>query len=162
MPNCVAGVAVEMLNEAGLIERELTLRDLRMTKEVMETRRAIVRWLALSLGIISPGESRLSAVSVLDAMLYFGFKEKKEPQVPDIMEYISAHWSPMNEKTLRYHLLQLKKGGIVANAKGSYSLIWPDVGDKYDADAWINSYIDRSVDPIRNKVRMAINELRSR
>jgi DNA-binding transcriptional ArsR family regulator len=158
----VAGVSVEMLNEASLVERELTLRDLRITNEVMETRRSIVRWLALSLGVISPGESRLSAISVLDAMLYFSFKEKREPQVSEILTYISNYWSPMNEKTVRYHLLQLKKMGIVSNSKGNYTLIWPDVGDRYDAEAWINSYIDRGIEPIKNKVRLAIKELKTR
>lgn len=151
-----------MLNEASLIERELTFRNLRITKEVTETRRAIVRWLALSLGVISPGESRLSAISVLDSMLYFSFSEKKDPQVTEIMDYISNYWSPMNEKTLRYHLLQLKKMGIVSNSKGSYSMIWPDVGERYDAEAWIDSYINMGIDPIKSKLKMAIKELKPR
>lgn len=151
-----------MLNESSLIERELTLRNLRITKEVIETRRSIVRWLALSLGIISPGESRLSAVSVLDAMLHFQLDEKKEPAVPDIMEYILKQWEAMNEKTLRYHLLQLKKMNIVTNDSGKYSLVWPDIGDKYDAENWINGYIEREIGPIKNKVGIAIKELKSK
>jgi len=152
----------EMLNESSLIERELTLRNLRITKEVTETRRSIVRWLALSLGIISPGESRLSAVSVLDAMLHFQLDEKKEPAVPDIMEYISRQWEAMNEKTLRYHLLQLKKMNIVSNDSGKYSLVWPDIGEKYDAENWINGYIEREVGPIKNKMGIAIKELKGK
>ena len=59
------------LNEAELIEKEMTIRNLRLTKEVLETRRSIARWLALSLGVINPGESRLSAVAVLDALMNF-------------------------------------------------------------------------------------------
>ena len=43
------------INESKLIEHELVIRRLRLPKEVLETRRAIVRWLALSLGIINPG-----------------------------------------------------------------------------------------------------------
>lgn len=152
----------EMLNESGLIEREVTLRNLRMTKEVTETRRSIIRWLALTLGVISPGESRLSAVSVLDAMLHFQFDERKEPSVPDIMDYITTQWEGMNEKTLRYHLLQLKKMNIISSEKMRYSLVWPDIGEKYDAEAWINGYIDREIIPIKNKVNMAMKELNRR
>ena len=55
------------LNEASLIESEITIRNLRLPGEVLETRRAAIRWLALSLGIINPGESRLSSLAVLDA-----------------------------------------------------------------------------------------------
>jgi hypothetical protein len=150
------------VNEAKLIERELTLRNLQMTKEVMETRRSIVRWLALSLGVISPGETRLSAVSVLDAILYFQFTDRKDPTVPELLEYIGNSWGVINEKTLRYHLLQLKKATIINNEKGKYFLIKPDIGDKYDADSWIKNYLDMQIGPIRDKVTIAIKALRTR
>jgi hypothetical protein len=153
---------MEMLNEAKLVEREFTLRNLQINKEVMETRRSIVRWLALSLGVISPGESRLTAVSVLDALLYFSFKEKRDPDVPAMIEYINRAWGPINEKTLRYHLLQLKKINIASNSGGKYSLVWPDVGERYDAEGWVASYIDRETLPIKEKLRIAVKELKDR
>ncbi len=150
------------INESKLIEREFTLRDIRITKEVTDTRRSIVRWLALSLGIISPGESRLTAVSVLDSMLYFQFNERKDPSVEEISGYINKSWGEINEKTLRYHLLQLKKTGIVNNSKGKYYLIAPDIGDRYDPDIWIINYLDSQLNPIREKLKTAIKELKSR
>lgn len=150
------------INESGLIENELTLRDLRITKEVTETRRSIVRWLALALGIISPGESRLTAVSVLDAMLYFQFSEKKDPSVEEISEYITRSWGPINEKTLRYHLLQMKKTNILNNSKGRYFLIAPSIGDRYDPDIWVGNYLDSQVNPIKNKLKVAMRELKGR
>lgn len=140
------------INESRLIERELTLRNLRITKEVVETRRSIIRWLALTLGVISPGESRLSALAVFDAVLYFQFKERKDPTVPEIAEYINGSWSQINEKTLRYHLLQLKKSSIVSNSKGKYFLTKPDLGEKYDANAWINGYFESQINPIKRKL----------
>ncbi len=150
------------VNESKLIERELTIRNLRMTKEVTETRRSLVRWLALSLGVISPGESRLSAVSVLDAILYFQFSERKDPSVEELMTYITGAWGAINEKTLRYHLLQLKKANIVDNAKGKYFLLAPDVGDRYDAEMWVTNYLDSQVNPIKEKMINALKELKSR
>ena len=150
------------INESNLIENELTLRDLRITKEVTETRRSIVRWLALSLGIISPGESRLTAISVFDAMLYFQFSERKDPSVEELTEYINRTWAPVNEKTLRYHLLQLKKTNILNNSKGKYFLVAQHMGDRYDADLWIGNYLDSQVNPIKDKLKIAIKELKSR
>jgi hypothetical protein len=143
----LAGAALD-INESSLIENELTLRDLRITSEVTETRRSIVRWLALALGVISPGESRLTAVSVLDSLLYFQFSEKKDPSVEEMAEYIKTNWGEVNEKTLRYHLLQLKKTNILNNSKGKYFLVAPSMGDRYDPDLWI--------------VKAAIKELKSR
>ncbi|MDE1865323.1 MAG: hypothetical protein KGH94_01630 [Candidatus Micrarchaeota archaeon] len=153
---------MEVLNEAKLVERELTLRNLQMNREVMETRRSIVRWLALSIGVISPGESRLTAVSVLDALLYFSFKEKRDPDVPEMIDYITRSWGPINEKTLRYHLLQLKKMNIASNSGGRYSLVWPDIGERYDAEGWISNYIDRETLPIKDKLKLAVKELKER
>lgn len=115
----VAGDLLE-LNESSLIEGELTLRKMRLTKEVLETKRSALRWLALSLGIINPGESRLSAVAVLDAMLNFQFNKKHDPKVPELLDYISSRWEPMNEKTLRYHLLRMKKMGLIDNSEGRF------------------------------------------
>lgn len=150
------------LNESNLIVNELTLRDLRITKEVTETRRSIVRWLALAMGVISPGESRLTAVSVLDALLYFQFSKRADPTVDEMSEYINRSWGPINEKTLRYHLLQLKKANVLNNSKGKYFLVAPEMGDRYDPDAWMESYIDSQVNPIRDKLKIAIRELKSR
>ena len=150
------------VNESKLIERELTLRNLRMTKEVVETRRSLVRWLALSLGVISPGESRLTAVSVLDAILYFQFADKKDPTVEELSGYITSSWGAINEKTLRYHLLQLKKASIVENSKGKYFLLAPEAGERYDASLWVTNYLDSQVNPIKEKIISALKELKSR
>ena len=72
------------LNEAALIESEMTLRNLRLTAEVLETKRSAIRWLALSLGIINPGESRLGSLAVLDALVYFQFIKLTDPTVKDL------------------------------------------------------------------------------
>ncbi|MCL4373522.1 MAG: hypothetical protein M1360_01755 [Candidatus Marsarchaeota archaeon] len=150
------------INESKLIINELTLRDLHITNDVTETRRSILRWLSLALGIISPGESRLSAVSVLDAILYYQFKEHKDPNVAELSQYISSAWNPINEKTLRYHLLQMKHAGIVENAKGKYSLRKPDTGEPSDVGQWVSSYIDSRVNPIKGKLSSVLAELKSR
>lgn len=150
------------VNESVLIEREIHLRNLSITNEVVETRRSMIRWLALSLGIINPGESRLSALAVLDAMLYFQFNKKTEPTVADISGYIDEKWDRMNEKTLRYHLLQLGKMGMVKHSKGKYSMVGPNSGDKYDEVVWINDYFQREIASVREKVATIMKELKGR
>ncbi|MEM3212124.1 MAG: hypothetical protein QXR85_02335, partial [Candidatus Micrarchaeaceae archaeon] len=67
-----------MLNEAELIEKETIYRQLRIDAEALETRRSMARWLALSLGIINPGETRQSAVAVLDALVNYQFVKKED------------------------------------------------------------------------------------
>ena len=77
-------------------------------------------------------------------------------------EYITKNWGEVNEKTLRYHLLQLKNTNILNNSKGKYFLVAPGVGDRYDPDLWIVNYLDSQVNPIKDKLKMAIKELKSR
>jgi hypothetical protein len=56
----------------------------------------------------------------------------------------------------------LKKTNILNNSKGKYFLVAPDMGDRYDPDLWISNYLDSQVNPIRDKLRIAIKELKSR
>jgi hypothetical protein len=150
------------INESKLIEHELVIRKLRLPKEVLETRRSIVRWLALSLGIINPGESRQSIIPVLDALLYFQFTKKLDPNVKEMSTYISGTWEAINEKTLRYHLLRLKKANLAGNSKGQYFLIYNGDGERYNEINWINSYINSEVEAFKGKVVEAVKALKER
>ncbi|MDE1846094.1 MAG: hypothetical protein KGH53_02330 [Candidatus Micrarchaeota archaeon] len=150
------------LNEASLIESEIMLRNLRMTKEVLETRRSIARWLALSLGVINPGESRLSAVAVLDAMINFQFVRSIDPNYADLEKYINDNWELMNEKTLRYHLLKLKNMGLIENSKGKFYFRPPSFGDRFDASAWATKLFEEEHRQIATKIGDAIKELKNK
>ncbi|MCL4381010.1 MAG: hypothetical protein M1331_03055 [Candidatus Marsarchaeota archaeon] len=149
------------LNESKLIESEMTIRLLRLTSESMETRRSIIRWLALSMGIVNPRESRLSAIAVFDSVLYFQFILKKDPDVHEMIEYINKAWEPINEKTLRYHLLQLKKMKIIKNSKARYSMAG---GAELHAaaDAWIDNYFDTMIGPVKTNIKRMMQELKGR
>lgn len=150
------------LSEADLIERELTIRSLRISKEVLETRRSAVRWLALSLGILNPGESRLSSLAVLDALVYFQFLKKQDPTVRDLTEYIGKNWEAINEKTLRYHLLRMKKMGFVENEQGKFYFKPPSVGDRYDPFVWSSNVFESFYKEIAGKVGDVVKDLKSK
>jgi len=106
--------------EAKLIKSEIVLRDMDLSDEVKMTRKALIRWLALSLGLISKKESRQSIVSVLEALMYYHLKEKKEPNYQDLVDYFQKNNVQMNEKTIRYHLTQLRKSGVLEEDRGIY------------------------------------------
>jgi len=150
------------LSESELIEKELLLRDLRLTKEVLETRRAIIRWLALSLGIINPGESRLGSLAVLDALINYQFIKKTDPDVAELADYIGKTWEPINEKTLRYHLLRMKKMGLIENQQGKFFFRPPSVGDRFDAQTWAAGLYEKDYKEIAGKIGEAIKELQSK
>jgi repressor of nif and glnA expression len=81
----------------------------------------MVRWLALSLGLISPNETRTLMLDVFEVLLDFHFKNK-EPNIHDILEKLEKKKNEEpNPKAVRYHLLQLKNKGIIDSKKRKYS-----------------------------------------
>ena len=150
------------LNESELIEKEMTIRNIRLTKEVLETRRSSIRWLALSLGMLNPGESRLSSLAVLDALVHFQFVKNVDPDVKTMTEYINSNWEEINEKTLRYHLLRMKKMGFVENANGRFCFSKPSIGDRFDASIWSSNLFQSAFKDISQKIGEVIGSIKSR
>ncbi len=129
---------------------------------MLETRRAAIRWLALSLGIINPGESRLGSLSVLDSLVHFQFVKGTDPTVKDLMDYINDNWEQINEKTLRYHLLRMKKMGFVENSAGRFYFKPPSTGDRFDPANWAQHVFDSSYNDIALNVGQVIRGVKSK
>ncbi len=150
------------LSEASLIDKELKIRNLRLSVEARETRRSAIRWLALSLGIINPGESRLGSLAVLDAMVYYQFVNKQDPTAKELSGYISRNWEPINEKTLRYHLLRMKRMGFVENANGKFYFSPPQAGDRFDAHNWSMNMFEGFYKEVSGKIGDIVKEIKGK
>ena len=74
--------------ESQLIRGECLVRDLQFNEEVKMTRKSLVRYLALSLGLISPNETRAGLLEVLEALLYFHFRKRHGEADPDIYQIL--------------------------------------------------------------------------
>jgi len=147
------------LPEAKLIRGELVLRDMMLTSEVRMTRRSLVRWLALALGMISPNESRVAVLDILDALFYFQFRGD-EPTVPEILERIRKGGGKVGEKALRYHLWQLRKDGWLERSKGKYRFFVPPLADRNDVGASIEAVARSRSELAMAKVKEALKSLR--
>ncbi len=109
-----------MLPESSLIKSEITIRELALPEDVKLAKKSLLRWLALSLGLMLPNESRRLLLDVLDALIYFHVKN----QTPTTKEIISKieeiSGKPPYPKAVYYHLLKLKEIGLISRKKGSY------------------------------------------
>lgn len=115
-----------MLPEARLIKSELTLRDLALPDDVVLARKSLVRWIALSLGLVSPNETRLLILDVLDALLSFHV-QKEAPTTEQVMGRLKeVTGKEQGLKAVYYHLLRLKEKGIIIRKKGRYYLYGED------------------------------------
>lgn len=113
---------MSLIPEAKLLRNELTLRDLSLPEEVLLARKSLIRWTALSLGLISPNESRRLLLDILDVLL--GFHVAKEaPTTSQIIDkLIEQGGDRKNTKAVYYHLLKLKEKELLVRKKGRYYL----------------------------------------
>jgi len=145
--------------ESKLIRGELVLRDMQLTSEVRVTRRSMVRWLALAIGLISPNESRAAVIDILDALLYFQFRGK-DPNVPELLARMKTRGKTVGEKALRYHLWKMKKEGWLERAKGRYRFFVPPLADERDVSASIESVVRSRSEIALAKVKEVLKSLK--
>jgi len=105
----------EVIPEAELIRREFILRQIDLPASVTLTKKSLMRWCCLSLGLISPKETRDKGFLVFDALFTFLFTKKQAPTTIDIKDFIKEKSATeMSEKLIRYHLNRMIDLGFIA------------------------------------------------
>ena len=94
--------------EAGLVRKTFIIKKMDLPPSVQLTKRSLLRWFALSFGLLSEQESRDTVLNVLDALFYFLLNKKQNPSTLELQAYISEKYhKKISEKLLRYHLNRL-------------------------------------------------------
>ncbi len=111
-----------MIPEAKLINSETTIRELTPTSEVKLTKKSMVRWLALSLGLVSPNESRTLVLDILE-VLFAAHIKKQRLSTQELLDQLEKNTNEKpNPKAVYYHLLKLKDTGLLKNKDMKYYL----------------------------------------
>lgn len=109
-----------MIPESKFIRKEIVLRNMWLADEVRLTRKSMVRWVALSLGLISEKESRDLIVDLLDVLFEF-FAKGEEPTTQEILDKLKVKTNEEpNPKAVYYHLQKLMDQGLLRREKGKY------------------------------------------
>ncbi len=109
--------------ESDLVRKTFVLRKMDLPPQVLLTKKSLLRWIALSLGLISENESRSSLINILDAFFFFLFSKKSSPSSKEIKSFLEKNRGiSVSEKLVRYHLNRLCGLGIVSHSLGRYSL----------------------------------------
>ena len=149
--------------ESSLIRGECLVRELQFSEEVKLTRKALVRWLALSLGLISPAESRTGLLEVLEALFYFHYKKRDTHSDPDIHQLLEKikeiRKGEPNPKAVRYHLLQLKKLGIIETKKRRYRFVLSPSQENADLATALSYVYHQRMDASFEKMKKALSQL---
>jgi len=111
------------LPESELVRKSFSIKQMDLPPSVQLTKRSLLRWFALSFGLISEKESRDTVLNVLDAVFYFLLSKKKNPTTLEIQAHIySKYHRKISEKLLRYHLNRLIALNLLQRKQNRYLL----------------------------------------
>lgn len=150
-----------MIPESEYIEETITVRDMRLPSDVTLTKRSLIRWIALSLGLINPNESRKSLIYLIEILFDNQLHKGEGISVEQIMEKVSKNKDIekiFTEKTVRYHLLRLEKKGFVKRKNVYYSLSVSDFSND-SIENVIEEYVSRQ-NKAMDKVKIALTKLK--
>ena len=151
------------LPEASLVRQEHIIRDLQLTSEVKMTKKSLVRYLALSLGLIAPGESRTLMLDIFEAFLSAHFAQSPmdiHQLVEKIAEIQDKRPDEINPKAVRYHTLELKKKGIIEKKDGKYRFSMPPMAEDDDLGAALEYTYMQNAKTTFDKIKLALNSLK--
>ena len=113
----------EEFPESSLVRKTFVIRQMDLPPSVKLTKRSMLRWFALSFGLISSGESRSTVLLVLDSLFSLLLSSKQNPSTTDIQHYIKEKFQKkISEKLIRYHLNRLIESGLLVRKKARYFL----------------------------------------
>ena len=145
-----------MLPESSLIKSELILRDLALPEEVKLAKKSLIRWLALSMGLMLPNESRKLLLEVFEALINFHAKNQTPTTKEIITKIEEITGKPPYPKAVYYHLLRLKESGLISRKKGVY--YFGDVPGK-KLNEIIREYYASKMSKVLNNMDEAANRL---
>jgi len=109
--------------ESELVRKSFTVKKMDFPPSVQLTKRSMLRWFAISFGLLSEQESRDTVLNVLDSLFYFLLSKKQNPSTIELQTYISDKYGKkISEKLLRYHLNRLIASEFVQRKRNRYFL----------------------------------------
>ena len=141
------------LPESELVRKSFTIKRMDLPPSVLLTKRSLLRWFALSFGLISKQESRDTVLNVLDAVFFFLLSKKKSPTTLELQSYIeSKHSKKISEKLLRYHLNRLILLELLQRKQNKYFLNSSPSGERNSIvesfSYWVKRPVNESLDGI--------------
>lgn len=143
-----------MIPESELVRRTFLLRDMRLPSDIKLTKASLLRWLALSLGLLSEDESRQGIIPVLDSLLHFQLSENRAPTIRDLAER-----SKLPEKMVRYHMGKLQDTGLVTVDARHYRFVRDTYSNRLDLVRSFDQYYAKKMGSALETTKEALAEI---
>jgi hypothetical protein len=120
---------------------------------VTMTKRSLLRWFALSFGLLSGKESRQTVLNVLDSLFFFLLSSNTSPSTLDIQGFLKEkHNQNVSEKLIRYHLNKLIVLELLVRKNRKYTFNNSPVAEpnslKNSFSHWIKQPVNSSLENI--------------
>ena len=143
-------VSILEFPETRLVRKTFIIREMDLPPEVLLTKRSMLRWFALSFGLISEKESRDTIFEVLDALFFFQLQKGIDPSAKELVKQINSKAKkPISEKLLRYHLNRLAQTNLLQRKKTKYSFNPSPYADRNDIKSafnyWVREHLEKSL-----------------
>ena len=146
--------------ESELVRKTFTLKKMDLPPSVQLTKRSLIRWFALSFGLISEKESRDTVLNVLDALFHFLLAKKQNPSTLDIQAYIDGKYhQKISEKLLRYHLNRLIAIELLQRKQNRYFLNNSPVSEPNNLVESFNFWVKKPVNESLNNIEKVLGKI---
>jgi len=141
--------------ESHLVRKTFVLRKMDLPPEIFMTKRSLLRWFALSFGLISEKESRSTVIEVLDVLFSSIISKKQNPSTFDLQQaFLEKTGKKISEKLMRYHLNRLIKLNLIYRKLNRYYVNnnpYAEAGNlKESFSYWIKNPINEAMVDLEN------------
>ena len=150
---------MQELPEAELVRGSITLKTMDLPPEVTLTKRSLLRWFALSSGLITERESRSTILEVLDTLFYFHFNKKENPSTKEIQTHLEQKGNGISEKLLRYHLKRLVELKLIRRKNTKYMINNAPQGGQDDIKEAFHYHVTKQVMQTLGNIENALGKL---
>ncbi|MDD3160263.1 MAG: hypothetical protein PHQ98_04800 [Candidatus ainarchaeum sp.] len=150
-----------MIPEAELIRKEFIIRELDTPPSISMTKKSLLRWVCLSLGLISKNETRDKGFLVFDSLFNFIFSKKINPTTLDLQASIKEKYNiEMSEKLIRYHLNRIIDLGLLKRENNKYYINSSPVSENRNSisesfSEWTKPLVEKEI----KKITVKLSEL---
>ncbi|MDO8538420.1 MAG: hypothetical protein Q7S21_06045 [archaeon] len=147
--------------EAELVKKTVILRQMDLPPNIKLTKRSMLRWFALSIGLISEKESRSTVLDVVDAVFSLQLGSDAKPcSTTDVQDFIKLKYNKqISEKLLRYHLNRMIDLGLLLRKKQKYVFNYAPYAEKNELRKAFNHHITSNIHKTLNDVEDVFEQL---
>ncbi|HLC80111.1 MAG TPA: hypothetical protein VJG83_06905 [archaeon] len=148
--------------ESEYVRKTFVLRKMDFPPQVSLTKRSLVRWFALSFGLISEKESRSTILDVLDGVFHLQISKKLSPTTLELLEHLKTEQRKIDEKLLRYHVKRLIDVGLLERRKGKLSFVIDPTADRNDIVRGFHFNIGKPVQESLESISSALGQIKEK